>query len=296
MKIRLPFVHRDIKKAIFFTLCGWLSFSLMYLVSKIVGPQSNVATMVFFRNVIGILAITPFIIRRFPKSLEVKSFRIIFIRAFSGLGNLIFLFLAIQKLSLVNATLLNNTAPFFVPFLLWLFLKAPVEKKVWPAIVVGFMGVALILRPDTIIFNLGSIYGILSGICLAITTISLRSVARSAHVTTYVFYFFLIGLIATTPFAIAYWEMPSLLILLGLLSIGLFSCLGQLFVYFGMREAKPEQIAPFSYSTVIFAGLFDWMLWGDIPPLLSFLGMALIILAGAWIALSSKPSSQNLSY
>ncbi len=292
MKLPLPFVHHHMKKAIFFTLCGWLSFSLMYLASKMVGPQSNVATMVFFRNVIGIVTITPFIIRRFPKSLEVKSFRAIFIRSLSGLGNLIFIFLAIQKLSLVNVTLLNNTAPFFVPFLLWFFLKAPVEKKIWPAVVVGFIGVALILRPDTAIFNMGSIYGILSGICLAITTISLRAVARAAHVTTYVFYFFLIGLIATTPFAFAYWDVPSFPILLGLLSIGLFSGLGQFFVYFGMREAKPEQIAPLSYSTVVFAGLFDWVLWDKIPPLLAFFGMTLIILAGIWIALSSKPPAK----
>ena len=197
-------------------------------------------------------------------------------------------------MSLVNTTLLNNTAPFFVPFLLWLFLKSPVESKVWPAVIVGFIGVALILRPDRTIFNLGSIYGLLSGIFLAITTISLRKVARATNVTTYVFYFFLIGLVATAPFAILFWKVPSLMILLALLAIGLFSGLGQLFVYYGMKWARPEQLAPMSYSAVIFAGLFDWVLWGNIPPLLAFFGMALIIIAGIWIAFVSKPPPKEL--
>lgn len=287
MKI-LPFQHHNIKKGILFVLLAWLCFSSLYAVSKLIEGQTTVSTMLFFRNILGILFILPWIIKGWPKSLKLNNPKIVLLRSTTGVLNLFFIFLAISKISLVNTTLLNNSAPFFVPFFVWFWLKKEINKKIWPAIVVGFMGIALILQPDARIFNLGAIYGLLSGVCLALTLITMRMTTRSEKLSTFMLYFFVFGAVVTAPFAAFSWKVANWQTLLGLLSIGLFSTLGQIFLYFGLKEGKAHQLAPFTYASVVFSGVYEWLIWGIVPPPIAYFGIVLIIGAGVWIVWTSR--------
>lgn len=281
--------HRDLKKGIVICLLAWLCFSTMYAVAKLLGEQTNVPTMLFFRNIFGVLIVLPWILKDFPKSLQVKNWKLIIVRSTVGLLSLCFIFLAIQNLSLVNTTLLNNTGPFIVPFVVWIWLKIPLDHKLWPGILVGFIGVALILQPTKMIFNLGSLYAFLSGICLAISLVTMRVSSRQETFQTFMFYFFGIGLILTAPFAIANWKIDSTYTLLGLLAIGIFSALGQLGLYFGLRLGKARLLAPIAYASVVFAGIYEWIFWGTVPQPIFYIGMTLIVAAGIWVVFVSRP-------
>lgn len=280
---------KDLKKGIVICLFAWFCFSSMYTVAKLLGEQTNVPTMLFFRNIFGILIILPWILKDLPKNLEVKNVKLIIARSIVGLLNLCFIFLAIQHISLVDATLLNNTAPLIVPFVVWTFLKIPLDHKMWPAIVVGFIGVALILQPTSMIFNLGALYALLSGICLAISLVTMRLSSRQESFQTFMFYFFAIGLILTAPFALANWKIDTTATLWGLLAIGFFSALGQLGLYFGLRLGKARQLAPISYASVVFAGIYEWIFWGIVPEPIFYIGMTLIVAAGIWVVFVSRP-------
>lgn len=244
--------------------------------------------MLLFRNVFGLIAILPLVLKGMPGTLRVNNLRIVILRSIMGLLNLLFIFLAIQQISLVNTTLLSNSAPFFVPILVWFWLKKTIDNKIWPAIFVGFVGIVVILQPDRRIFNFGALYGLLSGMCLAMTIITMRISSRTEKLTNFLLYFFLIGLIATLPFAIFNWKIESWHTLIGLLSIGLFSFLGQILLFYGLREGKAHQLAPFAYVTVIFSGIYEWLIWGHVPQPIAYLGMVLIIGAGAWIVWFSR--------
>lgn len=287
-----PFHRQDLKKGILLVVLGWLCFSSVYMLSKLMDKQTTVPTMLFFRNIIGLLVVLPYIIKKWPKSIKTKNRKIILIRAFVSLLNLMFIFLAVKKISLVNTTLINNSAPFFVPFILWFWLKSPIEYKLWPAILIGFIGIALILDPDKKIFNVGAIYALLSGICLAIATITMRISSRYETIYAFMFQFFLVGLILSAPFAILDWKVDNALTLLGLLSMSLFSGAGQCFLFYGLKHGKAQQLAPFSYAAVIFSGMYEWIIWGVSPKPLAYLGIILIILAGIWIVHYSKPPKE----
>lgn len=283
MKLTELFHRKDLKKGILYVTLAWLCFSTIWMLSKLVGHKTTVPTMLFFRNVFGILVVLPWIIRKWPKSLTLGNFKIVIARALTGLLNLAFIFLAVQKISLINATLLANSAPFFVPLILWFWLKVPINHKVWPAMIAGFIGIALILQPTNKIFDLGAAYAILAAIGLAFSIILTRMTTKSENPYTVVFYFFAIGAIATLPFAVFDWAIVDWTTFLAILAIGAFSCVGQVLLYFGLREGKSHQLAPFIYFTVIFSGLYEWMIWGDIPDFLAFIGMAIIIASGIWI-------------
>jgi len=278
------FRERNLPKGIILVLIAWLCFSTLWALSKVMETQTTVPTMIFFRSVVGIILVLPWVIKRWPKSLKINNKRVVFIRSIVGLVNLVFILLAVQQISIVNTTLLNNSAPFFVPFLLVIFFKTPIQHKLWPAIALGFIGVFLVLHPDERIFNWGAIYGLLSGICLATMIVTMRITTHSETLVSFLLYFFLIGLVAVAPFAILNWKVESMMTLVGLLSMGLLSLIGQIFLFHGLKFGKAHELAPFSYSTVIFAGLFDWFLWGNIPEAIAYLGMALIIAGGLWIA------------
>lgn len=282
-------MHQDLKKGILFILLGWLSISLMYTLSKFLGDQSTVVTQVFFRNLVGVIFVLPWILKK-PSELRTKNFTYVVIRSLSGLATLFFLFLAIQKISIVNTTLLSNTSPFFVPFILWLWLKSPIEHKLWPGVVIGFLGIALILNFDRNIFSVGGIYALLSGVCLALTTVALRLTSRRLSLFPYLFYFYLISLIGTVPFTFFSFKVEGYVALLALIGIGFCSIGGQICFYFALRNSKAQYMAPFSYSAVIFSGIFEWLIWRTAPPPLSYVGILLIMGAGVWTIYFSKPS------
>ena len=279
----------DLKKGIVFVLLAWFSFTSMYMISKLIEPDTSVPTILFFRNVMGLVIIAPWIIKGWPKSIKIKNWKIILLRSVVGMLNLLFILLAVQKISLVNTTLLNNAAPFLVPFILWFWLKVPINHKLWPAIVLGFIGIALILQPNMSILNIGSLYGILSAFFLAINLITIRITAKTEQFKNYLLYYFMIGILLIAPFAFFNWKIDNALTLIGLLSLGLFSMVGQFFFFLALQHAKASQLAPFCYSAVIFAGFYEWAIWSVVPKPLAFLGMFIIVGAGVWIVLVSKP-------
>ncbi|NGX47826.1 MAG: Riboflavin transporter [Chlamydiae bacterium] len=290
MKITKLFHRHDLKKGIFLVILAWLCFSTLYMVAKLIGNQTTVPTMLFFRNVLGLVIIAPFLFKKWRKALEVKNLKIVVARSLLGLLNLFFIFLAVKKISLVNTTLLNNSAPLFVPFVLWFWLRVPINHKMWPAIVTGFIGIALILQPDKRIFNLGAAYALASGIFLALNLVMMRLTSKSENLISFLLYFFLIGAVVTIPFALADWKIESLFTLIALLSIGLLSCTGQVLLYYGMKQGKAHQLAPFTYSMVIFSGIYEWLIWGKVPDLIAYIGIILIIASGIWIVIISPPA------
>lgn len=283
MKLTQLFHHKDLKKGIFYIVLAWLSFSTMWMLSKLIGKQTTVPTMIFFRNVFGILAVLPWIFLRWPKSIAVKNFKVVLGRALNGLISLALIFLAVQKISLINTTLIANSAPFFVPLILWFWMRIPINHKVWPAMIAGFIGMALVLQPGNKLFDAGAAYAILAAISIAFSIVLTRMATKSESPYTLIFYFFAIGAIASFPFAALDWAIASWITLIGLLGIGACSCFGQLFLYYGLKEGKSHQLAPFIYVSVIFSGLYEWMIWGDVPTAVAYIGMALIIGSGIWI-------------
>jgi len=288
LKLKESFHKPNLKKGIVLVLCSWLCISTLYMLSKLIQQQTTVSTMVFFRSIVGLMIILPWTIKNWPKSLEIHNIKIVTFRSIIGLLNLVFIFLAVRQISLVNTTLLCNSAPFFVPLILWLWLRKPINHKLWPAIILGFIGIALILEPDRRLFNIGAAYGILSGICLALVLITTRMASRKESIYNFILYFFAIGSIASCPFALASWKIDGWVTLLSLIAIGVLSFVTQIFMFHGLKYGKVHQLAPFSYSAVIFSGIYELLIWGNVPKPTAYLGIAFIIAAGVWIVYLSR--------
>ena len=167
-------------------------------------------------------------------------------------------------------------------------MKKPIESKLWPALIAGFIGIILILNPDRRIFDWGAVYGLLSGVWLAFTLVFLRSTSSKETVFHFIFYFFTIAAVITFPFALADWKIEGVQTLLLLIAFGSLSLIGQMAMFQGLKYGHVHELAPLSYSLVVFSGIFECLVFNRAPQPFAYLGIISIIGSGVWVAWSSR--------
>ncbi len=282
--------YHNLKKGVLFFLLSYLFIAMTYTFSCLAGSTTSVSQMVFFRNLVGICLPLPWMLKNRAHSFKVSRLGILILRSSLGMAGIVCVFLAVKKVSLVDVTLLSNTAPLFVPLLTWLFLRKPIDHRGWPAIVLGFVGVMLILLPTKGILNLHALYALGNGITTAATFLVVRLATKTEKMQTLLFYYYLIGFLLFLPMSLASFEVPDPKSFIYLVLVGVFAYYGSSFSFYGLQYAKTAQLAPFSYSGVVYAGIIQWLLWGTLPNWINLVGVALTCAAGIYILVSNKPS------
>lgn len=196
--------------------------------------------------------------------------------------------------SLLDITVLLNLSPIFVAFLERIFFKHPIHKSVAISLAVSFIGVLCVLQPDQGIFSLLSLIGIIAALASASSQVVYGHNVRKEPAAVSLFYLFFIGSIvsflvllvyqgfaheslitATRSFVFGDWTAILFLLLLSLCTLG-----NQGFRGLAYSHGRPATLAPFLYFSVFFSGIFDWLVFHNIPNALAIIGSCLIILGG----------------
>ncbi len=275
------------KKHLFFGVLAML-FSFFCVTAtntfvKLIDNRINPFQVILVQNIFGVILMTfiSFSMKRGLAIFKTKHYGLLFTRAMAGFGSFLFVFISIPYLSVANATLLMNTAPFFVPFLLFIVFKKPMDHRLWLGIIPGFAGLVLILKPNNDLFQWIGIVPLMSGLSIAVILITLRRLHHYGEdMLRILFYLYLFVTLTTLPLGIYFWTTPTSKDIFFLLGTAIFGFLGQTTVTIAMRLASPQALAPLCYSSVVFALFFDWWLWNFIPSWVSLLGIALVILGG----------------
>lgn len=201
-------------------------------------------------------------------------------RGVSGTISFFCFALAMTEIPLVDASLLQNTAPIFIPIIGLIWLKENVEKRIWLGIAIGFIGIVLIIKPDAGLLRPGDLLGLASGILLAFAYVAMKVITKTDKFSTVLFYYSLIAFAVSLPFGIIYWSNPGVAGWLyaaasGALFIGYLNML-----QFAYKHIEPVKISPFNYSVVVFMGLFDWWLFGHVPGTLTIIGIVVVSIGG----------------
>ena len=235
--------------------------------------------VVFLRNAFGLLVLGPWIMKAGLSGLATSQWPGHLLRSLTGLSAMYCFFYAIARLDLAQAVLLNFSAPLYIAPIAWLWLGEAMTGRLALSALVGFAGVALILKPG-LAFSTDAAIGALSGLLAAIAMVSLRSMAPSEPPVRAVVYFSAIGtLVSAVPLAWA-WQTPAPVTLLIMAAAGIFATLGQILLTTGYLLAPAARVGPYTYSTVIFATLIGWVFWHEVPDRMSTAGALLVCLAG----------------
>lgn len=271
----------DLRRGALLMIASALLFSSMGGLVKYLSSAGLPNEMVvFFRSVMGLLALLPWVLHRGLGQLKTKKWRGHLGRGLAGVSAMYCYFYAIAHLPLAEAVLLNYSTPLFIPFIAALWLGEQVSARLWVAIGIGFVGITLILKPGLALFTPVSLIGLASGLFAALAMVSIRRLSKTEPTLRIVFYFSLVCTVVSAVPLLWRWQTPDSGLWALLIGMGALASLAQLLLTRAYAHAPASQVGPFTYATVIFAAGIGWIFWGEIQDLLSFGGTALVCLAG----------------
>jgi drug/metabolite transporter (DMT)-like permease len=192
---------------------------------------------------------------------------------------------ALHFIPLAEGTAIIYIAPLIVAACSWPFLGERVSRSQWFAIVIGFIGVLIIVRPGGTLFTPVALLAVGAAFSFSIYQLVTRKLSGIDSSTTSNFISGLISSLVTTAILPFYWAMPAD-VWHGLLMIGLgISALAShLLMTRAYDYAKPSTLAPFTYGQLIFAGLIGYLLFGHMPDQYALLGITIICISGLMVA------------
>ena len=189
------------------------------------------------------------------------------------------------------ATLLNATSPLFIGLMAMPVLKEKVGLRTAIALLIGFIGVALILKPGTALFTLAALVGLGSGFFIAFAKILVRYMATTEPVMRTVFYFSITSTLYSGILMLWLWQTPNLSDVSVMVVAGICATGGQTLLTYAFTHNEAVTVAPFTYVTVVIATLIGWLGWHELPDVGSSIGAILII--GACLSLSLQGKLPN---
>ncbi len=255
---------------------------------KVIGPNYPSVIIVFTQYVFCFVFLTPLIIRSKGKVLKTKNFGLIVLRSIAGLFYFFGMFIGVHYISLMDVSLLSNTGPLFAPLLVLLFLHQRLNRHLWLGLIIGFIGVGIILRPDHDVFSFGGLVSLGSGLSMAVAIVSLGELAKRENQRTVLVYYFLIVSIVLIPFVIWKWQTPNLIVLSLLIVNAVLMLFHQAALIKGLSLGASSKLAVLFYVGVVVSAIIDWWFWQEIPTILSIIGAIVIFVGGAIVILLGK--------
>lgn len=265
---------------ILFTVGAFLSVAIMSAFGKAAAPSVPSGVLVFFQNSISLVLLLPWVLRGGTEGLKTRHLGLHIVRGGSGMLSQYFMFVALNYIPLVDAVLLVNAAPLFIPLITWIWLKQGISGKLWVSLVIGFVGIVLILQPGASVFSWATPLAIVAGVFSAIALVTVGRLNLTEPSARTLFYYFLISSILTTPLLLIRWSPPEPQAWIYLIGIGVTMAIAQLLLILAYEHASPSQVSPFNYSVVVFSGLIGWIVWNEIPNALSLVGTVLVCAGG----------------
>ena len=264
---------------------GMFFFSIADAQSKFLTASLPAIQIAWARWLVLFCCVVVFICIRGVKILETKH---PFLQIFRGVTvalSAAFFTIGLSFVPLADAVAITFIAPIIVTILSAYLLGERVGKRRWIAVIIGFFGTIMITQPSFDNFNSGLLFPFLAAIFFAIRQIISRRVSHNDDVQTTVAYtaltsFFLLSV--CLPF---FWvEVPSELDAITLLSLSAFSAMGEIFIIYALSIGLAVVVTPIHYTIIIWAVLYGYFFFGDIPNIFMIFGTIVVIFSGVYIA------------
>ena len=250
---------------------------------RFVSAELDPIQIAFFRNVIGIVFLAPWLLRAGLDGLRTERLGLHLFRALVGLAALILLFMAVKLMPLAEATALTFAAPLFAIAGSALILGEVVGKRRWIATVVGFAGTMIILKPGAEAFRPAAVVALASALCIAAAILAVKSLSRTERPTSIVLFFNLLVTPLSFVLALFVWETPAAHLWKWLVLIGFLATASQLLLTQALAAADASQVLPFDFSQLVFVAILGFLFYAEVPSPSTCLGSILIVGATAYV-------------
>lgn len=265
-------------------LASTLCFGVMAIAIRLASQTLNTFEIAFFRNLFGLLAVLPLVMRVDPASLRTTQLPRYFVRCVIGIFSMLAGFWAIGHLPLAQAISLSYSSPVFVTILAAIMLGEHVRGRRWAAVAAGFIGVLVIVRPFSHEFTGGTLIALLAAVLSAVVAIQIKQLARVDAANTIVLYTYLFWVPISLVPALFVWEWPQGIVWLWVIGAGLFGTGGQVLWTHALQLGEVSALTPISFVQLPLVAVVGWVWFDERVDMWTWIGAGIILAANAYIA------------
>ena len=271
-------------KAIVLNLSAWVLLPFMDAIAKYLSAELSFFQITWARYFFTVFWTLPLMLIFFRKNLTFsKNPKLQILRGLTLLSANICFFYSISIISMAKALTLAFVAPLVTTALSPILLGEKVGIKRWTAVIVGFIGSLVVIRPGFIEFNLATISALGTGCLYGVYLIITRKLHATDNPLLTLLITGIVGATISTFFVPIVWVNPTNIQWLWLSIMGIFACLGHLLLIYSLRFADASKLAPFGYFEIITTIILGFYIFNDFPDMWTFLGLFIIISSGIYI-------------
>lgn len=272
----------NLRGALWLVFAGFVLISMNSIV-KTMGARLPAAELLFFRGAFGIVFLVPLVLWRGWRSVATRHPWMHLLRTGFGTASMFGVFYAVTHMPLADATAILFSSPLFATVFAAFLLREAVGWRRAAATLVGFGGVLVMVRPGAEAIEPAAFVAIGAAMLTGALAIIIRRLSGKDSPYVIIFWFTTVGSLIALPFALAVWVPPlasewPLLVLIGFLGL-----IGQTAFTFAFSTGESSAVAPFDYVRLIFAGLFGYLFFAELPDHWSLTGAAIIMASTFYI-------------
>jgi drug/metabolite transporter (DMT)-like permease len=289
----MPAVLTGVSGALILAVAAAAIFASMHALVRHLSGNLHPFEIAFFRSIFGLVAIAPLMWRVGPSVLTSRNPRLLAVRGLVGGLSLITWFYGLSVTPIATATALSFTSVIFASIGAAIFLKERMRLRRWTAVVFGFAGVLIIVRPGFTVFDPGSLVIVLAAVLWGAGIVLVKTIAHTDETVTIVAWTALWLIAATAIPAWFVWIAPTWQQLAWLLLIGILGTAGTFAWTQALKTADASLVIPTDFTRLVWAGAIGLVAFGEIPDRWMWIGAALIIGSTLYIGLREAKLSKE---
>ncbi|MDD9910865.1 MAG: DMT family transporter [Ahrensia sp.] len=270
-------------------------FAVMTLLIKLAGERLHVTQILLVRQVIMMLIVMPKIVDHFPGALRTTRLDLQIVRVFFALIAMLCGFYAVIEMPLADAVAIGFAKSFFVTIFAIIILHEAVGMRRWAAVIVGFIGVLIMMRPGSEGFDPNSIYALIAAASAGLVMVIIRKLSKTDEPATILSYqAFLVGLCISVP-AYFYWQTPTMWEWVLLIAVGVVSYVAQMLNIYAFKFGEASVLASLDYVRLLYAAFFGWLVFSTLPSAYTWAGAVVIIGASIYTVQRERAKNRALA-
>jgi drug/metabolite transporter (DMT)-like permease len=267
-------------------------FVAMHTVVRSMSGQLHPFEIAFFRAFFGLFVLLPFVFKDNFSILKTKNIKLHSLRGILNAGAMLCFFYGLSITPLAQVTALGFSAPLFATVLAVIFLGEVVRVRRWTAIIIGFLGTMIILRPGMVDLGIGPLLIVISAAIWSVALMVIKVMTRTDSSVTISFYasIFLSPLVFFAAFP--FWELPSWEQLGWMFLLAALGTFAQTLMNQSLKLADTSVVMPVDFSKMIWATLLGFVFFDEVPDFYTWVGAILIFGSTTYIAIRESRLKQ----
>lgn len=271
-----------------FMLLATLALTSMHALVRFLSAEMHAFEITFFRNLFGLLVMTPLMFRAGLTELKSRQPRLQLLRSCFGILAMALWFYGLSIVPIAEATALSFTAAIFGSIAAALFLRERMRLRRWTAVITGFVGALIILRPGLQTVQQGAWIVLASSLFWALALVTVKRLSSTDSIVCIVTWNSVLLTFFSLPLALPVWVTPTLAQFGWLLLIGLLATLGHLAMTNAFRLADASAVFPVDFTRLLWASLLGFLLFAEWPDATTWIGGVVIFASTTYITLRER--------